>query len=250
VTVKKRMAATGASRVGELWMDIEPGLRGARCLEQAAQTLVEALAHEFPESAVLTRAFCTVPFDALPPANRRFAQRMAEAAGAAHELRTVTPVLSLVGSFGVEPEWCDRRRSRGHVGIPLISEAFVHEIPMIAGLLSDLGIPLGDIDTNEGPTIEKTMARAAGLFHVEAAAEATDSHGRRVIPSREFVSRYGVESVFGIGGAYVGGQIFVLIVFCRDAVPRSAAEQFLALVALFKTKTARLVGQGRIFTGG
>jgi hypothetical protein len=230
-------------------MGVEPRLRGARCLEQAAQTMVEAVAQEFPDSAVLTRAFCTVPFDALPPANRRFAQRMAEAAGAVDELRTVTPVLSLVGSFGVEPEWCDRRKSRGHIGTPLISEAFVHEIPMIARLLSDLGMPLGDIGTNEGPTIKNTMARSAGLFHVEAAAEATDSHGRRVIPATEFVSQYGVESVFGIGGHYVGGQIFVLITFCRDAVPRSAAEQFLALVAQFKTKTARLVGEGRIFDG-
>ena len=247
--MKKRMASATASRVAGLWMGVEPRVRQARCLEQAAQIMVEAVAQEFSESAVLTRAFCTVPFDALPPANRRFTQRMAEAAGAADELRTVTPVLSLVGSFGVEPEWCDRRKSRGHVGTPLISEAFVHEIPMIARLLSDLGIPLGDIGTNEGPTIKNTMARAAGLFHVEAAAEAIDSHGRRVIPALEFVSQYGVESVFGIGGHYVGGQIFVLIAFCRDAVPRAAAEQFLALVAQFKAKTARLVGEGRIFDG-
>jgi hypothetical protein len=249
VTAKKRLAAATASGVGEFWMRVEPGLRRARCLEQAAQTLVEALGQEFPESAVLTRAFCTVPFDSLPPANRSFAQRMAEAAGAADELKTVTPVLSLVGSFGVEAEWCDRRKSRGHIGTPLISEAFIHEIPMIARLLRDLGIPLGDIGATEG-VIEKTMARAAGLFHVESATEAIDSHGRQIIPSREFVSRYEVESVFGIGGAYVGGQIFVLIVFSREAVPRAAAEQFLSLVAQFKAKTAGLVGQGRIFIGG
>ena len=58
-----------------------------------------------------------------------------------------------------------------------------------------------------------------------------------------------VQSVFGIGGPYVGGQIFVLIAFCRDAVPRAAAEQLLSLVAQFKVKTARLVGEGRIFDG-
>lgn len=248
MTGERRLAAATASGVGEFWLRVEPGLGKARCLEEAAQTLVEALGREFPRSAVLTRAFCTVPFDSLPPANRRFAERMAEAAGAANELKTVTPVLSLVGSFGVEPEWCDRRKSRGHIGIPLISEDFIHEIPMIARLLADLGIPLGDIGSTDS-AIEKTMARAAGLFHVEAAADARDAHGRQIIPSRDFVSQYEVESVFGIGGAYFGGQIVVLIVFSQETVPRTAAEQFLSLVAQFKARTADLVGQGRIFLG-
>jgi hypothetical protein len=247
--MKKRISIAGASQVAELWMRVEPGLQHAQCLEQAAQTLVATLAEEFPQSVVLARIFCTVPFDALPPANRRFAERMAEAAGAESGLRTVTPVLSLLGTFGVEREWCDRRRSRGHLSVPLISEAFVQEIPMIARLLSDLGIPLGDIGTSSGPTIEKTMARAAGLFHVEA-AEATDPRGRRIIASREFVSKYGVASVFGIGSAYVSGQVVVIIVFSREVVPRSAAEPFLSLVAQFKMKTAPLVGLGRIFIDG
>ncbi len=97
--------------------------------------------------------------------------------------------------------------------------------------------------------IEKTMGRSAGLFFVEDATEATDHRGRKIITAQHFVETYRVKAVFGIGGAYVGGQIVVLVVFCRDDIPRDAAESFLALTALFKTKTAKLVGEGQIFEG-
>ena len=97
--------------------------------------------------------------------------------------------------------------------------------------------------------IEKTMARAAGLFFVEDARESVDQRGRKIITAQRFVERFRVQAVFGIGGAYVGGQIVVLVLFCRDHVAREAAESFLALTALFKAKTAALVGAGRIFEG-
>jgi hypothetical protein len=38
-------------------------------------------------------------------------------------------------------------------------------------------------------------------------------------------------------------------VFCRDDVPRHAAESFMSLTALFKNKTAQLVGEGKVFEG-
>ena len=55
--------------------------------------------------------------------------------------------------------------------------------------------------------IEKTMGRTAGLFFVEDASRATDHHGRKIIAAQEFVDTYRVKAVFGIGGAYVAGQI-------------------------------------------
>ena len=95
--------------------------------------------------------------------------------------------------------------------------------------------------------IEKTMGRAKRLFFVEDAAKATDVQGRQIISAQDFVSRYEVKGVFGIGGAYVGGQISVLVVFCRDTFPRTAAEYFMTLMALFQAKTAWLVGSGKVF---
>ena len=136
-----RIGLTTPSRITDLWTRVEPGLREASCLEQAAQHLVDEVYQQYEESLVLSRVFLTVPFDALPPRNRRFVERLAGDAGAADGLGVATPVLSLVGTRGEEAEWNDRRLSRGHVGIPLISSAFVGEVPMIARLLRSWGSP-------------------------------------------------------------------------------------------------------------
>jgi hypothetical protein len=243
-----RIGTASPSVITDFWTAVEPRVRLAGSLEEAAQALVEKLYHEFRESVVLARVFCTVPYDGLPPINRRFVERLTQGTEAARSLGTATPVLSLVGTRGVESDWGDRRNSRGHLGIPLISAAFVDAIPMISMLLKELGIPLAWVDRQDSAMIEKTIGRTAGLFFVEDATESRDHRGRRVISAEQFVSAHGVKGTFGVGGTYVGGQIVVLVVFCRDLLPRSAAECFMALTALFKEKTAPLVGRGRIFS--
>ena len=121
-----------SSAITELWARVEPRVQKSKFLEEAAQELASALRTEFQESAVLARVYFTVPFDRLPPTNKAFAQKLAESAGAVSELKATTPVLSLIGTSGQETDWNDRRNSKGHMGIPLISSAFVDAIPMIA----------------------------------------------------------------------------------------------------------------------
>jgi hypothetical protein len=242
-----RIEAVTPSSIADIWTRLESRVRARRFFESAAQDLAELLHQEFRESVVLARVFLTVPFDVLPPVNRRYVCALAESAGVAEELRTVTPVLSLVGTYGVKSTWCDWRKSRNHLGIPLISSDFVEAIPMVSRLLKEMGIPLEWANTHEAATIEKTIGRTAGLFFILDAKRAVDRQGRRIISAKEFVDAYGVTSVFGVGGAYVGGQICVLVVFCRDECTRTAAEHFMALTALFKAKTAEIVGSGRIF---
>ena len=156
-------------------------------MEDAAQVLVDAVYLQFKESVVLARMFVTVPYDSLPPSHRHFVRQQADNAEAAGGLKTATPVLSLVGTCGQEQSWNDRRRSTGHVGIPLISSTFVDAIPMIARLLKELGIPLDWVDSQDSTMIEKTMGRSAGLFFVEDATEATDHRGRKIITAQHFV---------------------------------------------------------------
>jgi hypothetical protein len=232
--------ATGAT-ITQLWTTLEPRLQQSKLLEEAAQALATALHTQFSESVVLARVYVTVPFDGLPPTNRAFVENLAESAGQATALKGTTPVLSLVGTHGQEAAWGDRRSSKGHKGIPLISAAFVGEIPMIARLLRELGVPLDWIDSHDARRIVTTIGSAAGLFFVEDAAEATDDRGRDVIPAQDFVSDHGVKSVFGMGSAYPGGEILVLVVFCRDRIARTTSELFLPLADLFRGKTASLV---------
>ena len=236
------------STITELWASIERKLQEAKALEDAAQALATAEQTRFDESVIIARIFLTVRFDALPAATRAFVQNLAESAGAASGLKGTTPVLSLVGTYGREADWKDRRKSKGHAGIPLISSAFVGAIPMISRLLREFGVPMEWVDSHDSEVIVKAVGREAGLFYVDNAAEATDHEGRKIIAAQDFVSAYNVRSVFGIGGAYPGGQIFVNVLFCRDGFDRSVAGRFLPLVEQFKRKSAAVVGAGKIFT--
>ena len=245
-----KIEQTTPSIVSEFWANVEPGVEQSKCLEEAAQELATELHKQFDESVVLARVYVTTPFDTMPPNNKTFVQNLAESAGAESDLKATTPVLSLIGTFGEEEDWRDRRNSKGHVGIPLISSAFVGAIPMISRLLHELGIPMDWIDRHETEMIIKTVGREAGLFYVENAAEATDHEGRKIIAAQDFVSDYDVKSVFGIGGAYARGQVFTIVAFCRDVFPRDVAEHFVPLTNSFQDKTATLVETNKIFSEG
>src|SRR5262245_7688192 len=135
--------ATGAT-ITQLWTSVERRIKLATSLEEAAQALAAALYTQFAESTILARVFITVPFAALPPLTQAFVRALP---GAAAALTEATPVLSLVGTQGQKPEWNDRRKSKQHRAIPLISVEFVDGIPMIARLLRELGVPLDWIES-------------------------------------------------------------------------------------------------------
>jgi hypothetical protein len=233
--------------ITQIWAKVEPSVKQLQSLEAAAQAVAEALHNQFEESVVLARVYLTSPFDALPQTNKDFVQKLAESAGAADDLKAATPVLSLIGTHGQEADWCDRRNSKGHVGIPLISSAFVGAIPMISRMIGEFGVPMGFLDSHDTGIIIENIGSTAGLFFVEDAAEAIDSDGRKIIAMQDFVADYSVKSVFGIGGAYDGGQLLVVVVFCRDAFSRITAEHFLTLANFFKSQTNALVSGQRIF---
>jgi hypothetical protein len=233
--------------ITQLWSKVEPSVKQSQSLEAAAQAVAEALHTQFEESVVLARVYLTSPFDALPQTNKDFVQKLVESAGAADDLKAATPVLSLIGTYGQEAEWCDRRNSKGHVGIPLISSAFVGAIPMISRMLGEFGVPMGFLDSHDTGIIIENIGSTAGLFFVEDAAEAIDSEGRKIIAMQDFVADYSVKSVFGIGCAYDAGQLLVVVVFCRDAFSRITAEHFLTLANFFKSQTNALVSGQRIF---
>jgi hypothetical protein len=235
--------ATGAT-IAELWSTVEPRVALATSLEDAAQALATALYTQFAESAILARVYVTVPFSALPAPTRAFVQALP---GAAVALTGTTPVLSLIGTQGQKVDWNDRRKSRQHGAIPLISADFVDGIPMIARLLRELGVPLDWIDSHDAQRLVTSIGSTAGLFYVEDAVRAVDDRGRKVIPAVDFIFAYNVKSVFGTGGAYCGGEMLVVVIFCRDRVARITAEIFLPLVDLLKGKTASLVAPEKVF---
>jgi len=230
-----------------LWREVEPSLAGVRSLEDAARRFVDALYARFASSVVLARVFGTAELRQLPTDDRASVERFAARLGAAAELTDATPVLSLLATRGVEDAWNDRRRSQDHLGIPLLSERFVAEIPMISRLLNEIGfIPAWR--GSESGFVTKTLANVNGIFYVGDARTTVDDRERNIIPAAGFVEHYGIRSVFGFGGSYLGRHMFIAaIVFCRDEIARSQAMRFIPLIGSFKAATTRLVNRGAIY---
>lgn len=68
-------------------------------------------------------------------------------------------MLSLIASRGAEDDWNDIRKSRGHVGIPLVSQAFVMDIPMFSRLLQDLGVADNLIGSPDAKALQKIFPK-------------------------------------------------------------------------------------------
>ena len=230
-----------------LWRALEPSLAGANSLEAAVGLFTDALYERFAPSVALARVFGTVELHQLPDEDRIFVERVAASTVGTEMLTAATPVLSLLASRGIEDEWNDRRRSRDHLGIPLLSERFVAEIPMISRLLNEIGFAPAWSGSESG-FVTKTLANVNGIFYVGDARTAVDDRDRNIIPATGFVERYGIKTVFGFGGSYLGRHMFIsAIVFCREEIARSQAMRFVPLIGSLKAATTRLVNRGAFF---
>jgi hypothetical protein len=199
---------------------------------------------KYSSSLSLARVYASAPYRALPPANREFVDVLAGAKG--FVITDETQILSLLATRGKQPAWNDRRKSKGHVGMPLVSSAFVESMPMLSRLLTDLGVGLEWINRADFD-MQTTLADWSGLFYVPDARTTRDRQNRHVIPAQDFVRDEGVRTVFALGGSYPGGTILAMILFTCEDVVKSSAERFMPLTTAFKQGTASLVREGHIF---
>lgn len=228
---------------------VREGLRECASLEEAAQRLVKMLYAEHQDFIVLTRCFITVPYRALPAANRQVVDELARSKGIAEEITDETPVLSLLGTCGVRPAWNDRRQSENHIAIPLASASFVESIPMISRLLKELEVELEWLNNVESAGFsEKELGGGwIGVFYVREAATAMDQQQRLIIPAEDFVAEHQIKTVFGLGGIYPQGTLFTLIVFTRDTMEKPQISSYKPLVPLIAANTLHLLQDGKIF---
>lgn len=205
-------------------------LDGAPTLETAARRLCGHLRDELrtptgETACVMARCYATHAYGSLPPDLQRFAKR-------AYGAVAITPpepglgCLVLMASVGDEPEWNDRRASRGHQAIPLPSRHVVEQAPMIAQLVRELGLDIAQVVRHRPGLMMGAPGERSGVFHVEQAS------GSPYIPAQaEFVARYGIRSVLGFGGAQASGALFAAILFSRVAIPVSVADCFRPLAS-------------------
>jgi hypothetical protein len=226
---------------------IESEVGACLSLEAAAQSYMSILYETFGASIVLARLFATIALRELPEPNRAFVGDLAGNAGIADRIHDDTLILSLLGTRGERPDWDDRRQSKGHVGIPLASSTFVDQIPMVSRLLKQLGAGLDWIDSGDSQIVSRTFGNLSGVFYVEDAAGEVDAQGRKIIAAQDFVRAFGVRTVFGIGGCYLGTSVFfVIVLFLREYVEKDVAERFMLQANRFKAVTLPVV-DGRQF---
>jgi len=226
---------------------IQSDLKNCARLQVAAQECARLLYEEFAESIVLARVFMTLPFKGLTPRGKAFVTELAGTKQIQHLLNDKTQVLSLLGTYGVRPEWRDRFQSRGHLGIPLLSASFIESIPMVSRLMSDMGINTEWFDVTEPDVLVKSLGRAAGVFYVRDARTWLDHRNRKIVSAQDFVEEHNVKTVFGLGGSYLNGNFVAVIIFTRETLEQAQAEAFMALVNTFKATTMRLAMDGDIF---
>jgi hypothetical protein len=219
-------------------------------LEAAAQNFCGLVHSQFEQSVALVRLFGTVPLGQLPVDNLRFVQTLAASVGISGLLGESTPVLSLLGTRGKDPDWNDRRKSRGHIGIPLVSAKFVESIPMLSRLLKQVGLDLAWINEWDTRIVsEKGISAFGGTFYVADAKTEKDSEGRNVIAAQDFVAQNDIKTVFGFGGRFLNAAVFlVAIVFTNEAIEKSAVEPLQVLINGFKMASMEAARKGHFFS--
>ena len=218
--------------------------KGADSLEAAAGAIVRHLYEACRAAATgerqcaMVRFYKTHDYGELDPELQAFARAQLGEADVSPGMKC----LVLLGTAGEEPAWNDRRASRRHRAIPLPSERFVEQAPMIAQLVRQLGLPINALVRPSQEIVGELQGKTYNVFHVEEAA------GSPYIPAQaEFVVRYGVRSVLGFGGMLQSGDLFAVVMFARVPIGRDVAERF-RTIALDVKSSIFLYRQAEVFS--
>jgi signal transduction histidine kinase/CheY-like chemotaxis protein len=200
--------------------------QGASSMEETANRIVDHL-YECcldPGSGLsalaLVRLFKTTALEDLDPEGQAFALRLL---GDRPDRRGL-PCLTLFATRGDRPEWNARQDSTGHRAIPLPSERVVERLPMVSQVIRQLGLDLASVVRTRTEVLVQPAEKRFSVFYVP------EAEGSPFVPDqRDFVRPAGVRSVVGTGGLLPNGELCVVILFSKVAIPRVVAERFSGL---------------------
>ena len=161
----------------------------------------------------LVRFYGTAPYSALPAAERAWV-------GVPTGAQQDPTCLVLLGTVGNEPDWNDRTRSSGHRVLALGSAGRVAQLPMVAALMSQLGVSVPSLLDFRAPVVAGQGQQRCGVFHVPRAQYSP------AVPAQDFVTEHGIESVLGFGGVLPTGEVYAVVIFAVVPVPVEAAKLF------------------------
>ncbi len=215
---------------------------GAASMEEAAEKIVHYLYEQAQSTATgqsafaLVRLFKTHAYSELDTNLQRFARQLL-----GREPASSTKCLTLLGTMGHKPEWCDRSLSVGHKAIPLDSEEAVARIPMIRHLVKQFGVEVQSVLDPDPELLADLSQKTFNVFHVPEAENSP------YIPAqREFVIPENIRSCLGFGGMLPLGDLFAVIMFARVPISHDTASMFKTLS--LSVKVALLPFQANVFT--
>jgi signal transduction histidine kinase len=194
---------------------------GATSMEEVAERTVRYLYdhlvdHSGQRSAVLVRFFVTHLYRELDPSLQRHVEKLLGGQPQDPGLYCQT----LLATAGLEPAWNDRWRSVHHRALPLTAET-VADNPMFAQVSETFGIVLNQLVYKDGDLLVELEQETYNIFYVH------DAIGSEYIPAQEdFVVPYGVRSVLGFFGMLPSGNLFTIIIFSNQLVPKETTEYF------------------------
>jgi hypothetical protein len=215
---------------------------GASTMEETAERLVRHLHDGLRDAATgapacaLVRFFKTHDHDDLDDDLRACAAQVLDGAPPPG-----LKCLVLLATAGDRPEWNSRHTSARHRAIPLAGPDALRRLPMIAQLVAQLGIEAQALLRPDPALLVDLEEKTYNVFHVPQAG------GSAFVPDQDdFVGPYRIQSVLGFGGVLPGGDLFVLVLFSRVAIPRTTADLFRPLA--LTTKLALLpFARGPVF---
>ncbi|WP_392479672.1 sensor histidine kinase [Nostoc sp. C110] len=166
-------------------------------------------------SCALVRFFKTHSYGELPPKLQEYTHSLVSNDVLENNLKCLT----LLSTAGQKPEWNSRHKSEGHKVIPLFSKEMIAQIPMIFQLIQQLGLNLDVVVRPDLNLLTDLEQRMYNVFYVP------DALGSSYIPSQtSFVIPYNIKSVVGVGGLLPSGNIFIIIMFLKVAIPRISVD--------------------------
>src|SRR5262249_19231660 len=139
--------------------------------------------------------------------------------------------MALMGTIGKERAWCDRRTSQGHKVIPATGDYS----PMLRAAFEQIGFDkMTPVQQNGAGTLAMQDAEMfSNYFYVPNAL------GSPFIPAqRDFVERYQIRSVVGVGCPFVSGAIYLALCFSIAPIDDAAAKRFAELSSYISTLLA------------
>jgi hypothetical protein len=237
------LTSLSVSDILEMSAELEVIGEGSASMEEAADRVVRFLyddlvdAPDGKRACALVRVYRTMRYGELDIMLRGFARAMSNG----HELTDETCCLTLLGTAGDLEAWNDRQRSLDHQTLPLPSEEAVHQMPMVAQLIRQLGYDVQDVLRPSPDLLLDLNKRTHGVFWVG------EAQGSPYIPAqRDFVAPYHIRSVVGFGSILPGGDLFAAILFSKVPIPEERARRFSSLAISIRAALAPHV-RGSVF---